>query len=94
MLSGIIETADGGYLLIGDHSADLYGSDSELVLIKLDVQREVVWEKVLDQQPHFMIRILAPTEGGYIIAASFFRSHGAAADILLIKTDLNGDVVN
>jgi hypothetical protein len=94
ILNGIIETADGGYLLVGDQSPDLYGGDSELVLIKLDAQRKVVWEKVLDQKPHFMIRTLAPTEGGYIIASSFFTSRGSSSDILLIKTDLNGDIVN
>lgn len=93
-LCGIIETEDEGYLLVGDRSRDLYSSDSDLVLIKLDSRREVVWEKVLDTKPHFMIRTLASTKGGYIIAASFFRSHGSPSDILLIKTDLNGDIEN
>ena len=90
-LSGLAETQDGGYLIIGERTQDFYHSNSELLLIKLDEQREILWEKTLDQKPHYMISTFLNLDEGCLVATSF-TYYGDTFDIMLIKTDIDGNV--
>jgi hypothetical protein len=90
ILSEVIETKDGGYLVVVDRTPDLYNSNSDLILIKLDAKREIVWETTLDYKPHYMIRGLLELEDGYVIATSFQNRAHDTFDIMLIKTNLKG----
>lgn len=92
MICGFLETKDGGYVLIGDRSQDLRRSDSQMVLIKLDKDREILWEKILDEKPHFMISSLLEIDEGYVIASSFFTRYTDQPDIILVKTDPEGAI--
>ncbi|MGD8456444.1 MAG: PQQ-binding-like beta-propeller repeat protein [Anaerolineales bacterium] len=91
MGSAICETKDGDYIIVFDRTADLYNSPSEVVLMKLDANGEVAWEKVVTSGQHFMIRsVLEHPDGGYLMAASSYE--GERADILVIKMDADGNV--
>ena len=90
-LSGLAETQDGGYLIVGERTQNFYHSNSELLLIKLDEQREILWEKTLDQKPHYMISTFLNLDEGCLVATSF-TYYGDTFDIMLIKTDIDGNV--
>jgi hypothetical protein len=92
MITRVVQTKDGGYVVIIDRTEDLYYTDSELVLVKLDAKREIVWESVLDQKPHYMIRGLFQVEDGYLVATSFQNRAYDTFDIMLVKTDMKGNV--
>jgi hypothetical protein len=92
MVTRVVKTKDGGYLAVIDRTDDLHNSPSELVLTKLDAKREVVWERVLDEKPHYMIRGLFELGDGYLVATSFQNRAHDSFDIMLVKTDPKGNV--
>jgi hypothetical protein len=92
MITRVVKTRDGGYLVVIDRTEDLYYSDSELVLVKLDAQREIVWERILDEKPHYMIRSLHELDDGYVVATSFQKRAHDTFDVMLVKTDMKGNV--
>jgi hypothetical protein len=89
--SAITETSKGSYIIAGDRTRDLYGSHTEMLLIKVDPNGQVEWAEVVMDSPHFMIQgLLEHQKEGYIIAATDY-SRGDA-EILVIKTDAKGRV--
>jgi hypothetical protein len=92
MITRVVISKNGGYLVIIDRTDDLYYSSSELVLVRLDVKGEIVWERVLDEKPHYMIRGLFELEDGYLVATSFQNRAQDTFDIMLVKTDMKGNV--
>ena len=92
MVCELIELSSGGLLLVVDRSANLYRSDSQLVLILLDNEKQIVWENSLNEQPHFMINGLLDVGDGFLTGTSFFPRNSDASDIMLIKTDLDGRI--
>jgi hypothetical protein len=90
ILSGLVETDDGGYLILEDRTANLYNSISDLTLLKLTKDHEIEWEIILDQGAHYMICDLLKVKTGYLAATSIVTFSPEEVRIMLIKTDLHG----
>ena len=87
------QTVDGGYIITG--STRSFGNgDRDYWLIKTDLQGNEKWNKTFGGGSTDMaLSVQQTTDGGYIITGSThsFRSN---QDVLLIKTDPNGNTVD
>jgi hypothetical protein len=87
----LAEAADGGYVLAGFTSSFGAGGD-DAYLLKLDLSGHVQWEKTYGGQWDERVAWVAPTsDGGYIITGWTKSSGMGSADVLLIKTDADGE---
>ena len=88
-LSGRVEeTEDEGFILI---SRD----DSSILLTKTNYSGNIEWEKSFDSESHHnygSVDVSQTADGGYIITSSS-KVSGWNDDIILIKTDSNGDTI-
>ncbi|MBN1155018.1 hypothetical protein JXB12_08900, partial [candidate division KSB1 bacterium] len=81
------QTLDGGYICTGG----MYRSDMDLFLIKTDENGIEQWSKIFDYSNSDKgYSVQQNPDGGYIIVGSAKRSL-TDDDVLLLKTDLNGD---
>jgi hypothetical protein len=95
-VSSIVATPDGGYLFVGSTSSYSVGgrNDYDIYMVKLDGNGNQQWMRTYggsdwDQASH----VALAHDGGYIIAGWTASSeYGAVArDVLLVKTDPQGD---
>ncbi|MBD3289012.1 choice-of-anchor D domain-containing protein [candidate division KSB1 bacterium] len=88
----ILETDDGGFLVIGSTTSTGAG-EFDVYLFKTDASGNVQWEKTYGGTNWEEGNSIQPTsDGGYIIAG-FTVSQGAGArDFYLIKTDATGNM--
>lgn len=94
---GVVQAADGGYVLAGvtSRSDILLGSD--IMLIKTDANGTVEWEKQLGEpgtehmETAWSLQLTA--DGGYIIAGSVCALETFSFEGLLMKTDAEGNQV-
>jgi len=84
------QTADGGYVLIGN--TDLHGAgSSDIWFEKVDSNGNMQWNNTFGGIGRDMVRIVRQVPGGYIIAGNT-ESYGAGdSDFWLVKTDTNGE---
>ncbi|MCC6011473.1 T9SS type A sorting domain-containing protein [Candidatus Caldipriscus sp.] len=84
------QTSDGGYILAG--TTIIGGSGNEALLIKTDAFGNIQWAKTYRGiNADFAYSVQQTFDGGYIVAGETY-SFGTGGDILLIKTDANGDI--
>jgi hypothetical protein len=89
----IQKTADGGYIIVGSTSSGGIGA-SNLYLIKIDVDGNLIWEKTFNDGNFDGIRSVKQTsDGGFIIVWSTDSQGSAGYDVLLMKTDNAGNLV-
>ena len=96
----ICHCKNGGYIITGDISCS-YTSWYDLSLIKLDENGNVLWSKYLkDNLPpssnknHDVGRSIIELDDESLIIAGYTDSYGAGqSDILLIKTNPNGNIL-
>jgi len=85
------QTSDGGYIVVGgtlSFGAGWY----DIFLIKTDAFGNVQWAKTYGEAgDDGAYSVRQTSDGGYIVAG-YTWSFGAGGDILLIKTDANGNV--
>lgn len=87
----IIETADGGYLIVGGISGE--GGQGDIFLIKLNSNGDMQWNKRYDTGVgEHGARVLAMANGGYLIAGGIGYDDGTV-DVLLLRVDGMGSVV-
>ena len=90
----IRETADGGYILAGTTSSyGLYAADSDVWLLKLDVNGNIVWQRLLGGTKGDSVSAVELTGDGGIVAAGSTSSFGASLDAWVLRLDSGGDVV-
>tara|TARA_R110002167_G_scaffold364286_1_gene585977 strand:+ start:451 stop:1698 length:1248 start_codon:yes stop_codon:yes gene_type:complete len=82
------QTTDGGYIISGGD--DL--SSGNITLIKTDLNGILEWSQVLPGEAEKEGKTRQTNDGGYISCASI--DFGSFSDIILIKTDNNGNQIS
>jgi hypothetical protein len=85
------QTSDGGYIVAGATTSFGAGGN-DILLIKTDAFGNVQWAKAYGGiNADFAYSVQQTSDGGYIVAGETY-SFGTGGDILLIKTDANGNL--
>lgn len=84
----LIETFDGGYLILGINYTFIC---NEILLIKLNQSGQFVWDKeyIFQSSPNLMYEVLQTQDSGFILVGE--RSNMYGQDIWIMKTDQYGD---
>jgi hypothetical protein len=91
LVYSVQQTSDGGYILAGGTTSFGVGG-GDIFLIKTDAFGNVQWAKTYGGPGYDEAFSVQETSGGGYIVAGITNSFGAGFDILLIKTDANGNV--
>ena len=87
------QTFDGGYIITGYHLWILEGS-SDVLLIKTDESGNEIWYNTLGGVSSQRGNSVQQTpDEGYIIAGITYSSNTISDDVLLLKTDQNGNEI-
>jgi hypothetical protein len=92
-LLDVTETADGGFLALGQANLDPSGHGGDAWLMKLDKSLAPQWNKTYDlggQQNDFR-RAVALPGGGYLLAGRYYDADGASS--LVVRINATGGVV-
>jgi len=88
----LIETAEGGYILIGTTFS--YGvGESDIWLIKIDSNGNIEWDRTLGGSGHEWGQHIFHTNDGYFIGARTNSFGAGQYDNWLVKTDENGNII-
>lgn len=86
------QTSDGGYIIAGGTAS--YGAGYwDVWLIKTDTSGDMIWDKTFgDIWTEKGYSIQPTSDGGYIITGYYDSYEGDWEDVLLMKTDVDGNV--
>ena len=85
------ESADGGYIVVGNTRPFGTIGESKIYLLKTDGSGGKVWVKTIGGGASaYGLSVYQTTDGGYIIAGKSERIGADDADIYLVKTDGDG----
>jgi hypothetical protein len=90
--SSVQQTSDGGYIVAGftySFGVDWYN----IFLIKTDANGNIIWAKAYggpDYHQDFSAQ--QTSDGGYIVAGRTYSSVVGSEEVLLVKTDANGNI--
>jgi hypothetical protein len=90
--SSVQQTSDGGYIVAGMTTS--FGAGNwDIFLIKTDANGNILWAKTYGgTYSEYASSVQQTSDGGYIVAGMTTSFGAGGRDILLIKTDANGDV--
>ncbi len=87
------QTSDGGYILAG-YTYPSSAGGLDIILIKTDANGNILWAKTYGGGNYDLASSVQQTsDGGYIIASTTNSFGAGGDDILLIKTDANGNII-
>jgi uncharacterized protein YuzE len=85
------QTSDGGYIVVGRENSFGFG---DILLIKTDTNGNIIWAKTYDYNyKDTATSVQQTSDGGYILAGYAITFWADRADIFLIKTDTNGNII-
>jgi hypothetical protein len=88
----LIELPDSNYLLVGT-TTNTITNDYDVVLAKIDTAGSLLWHKTYVHPDYDQAAKFKLTSDGKIIIIGRAESIGVYNDVLLIKTDLNGNLI-
>jgi hypothetical protein len=93
--SDVIETSDGGYLVVGGAQSRRSSSQNEILVMKINSSGDLQWvrwlgDTIYQDQAYSVKRT---SDGGYIVAGRTGSYGSGNADIFLMKLDSSGNVV-
>jgi hypothetical protein len=93
--SDVIETSDGGYLVVGGAQSRSSSSQNEILVMKINSSGTLQWvrwfgDTIYQDQAYSVKRT---SDGGYIVAGRTGSYGSGNADIFLMKLDGGGNVV-
>ena len=89
----VIQTSDGEYITLG-YATPFFGMDYDILLLKTNSNGKKLWSKTYggeSQEKAFSFKLTS--DGGYIIVGQKESTSTGDTDILLIKTDSNGNMI-
>jgi uncharacterized delta-60 repeat protein len=91
--SSVQQTSDGGYIVAGG-TWSFGAGRNDIFLIKTDANGNIIWAKTYGGTDDDIANSVQQTsDGGYIVAGGTYSFGAGSADIFLIKTDANGNVI-
>jgi len=81
-------TKDGGYIIVGWESQEIY-RQSDVLLIKIDSEGNIEWSKIYEEEDYQDGIIVHETDDGYIIGGNTGFEHQKA---MVIKVDRYGEI--
>jgi hypothetical protein len=82
------QTTDGGYIITGE----TIWEEPSIFLIKTDSNGNRIWEKIFEENRHdYANAIQQTTDDGYIIIGQTYINDSNGYDILLMRTDSDGN---
>ncbi|MHA2335261.1 MAG: hypothetical protein ACXAEU_24735, partial [Candidatus Hodarchaeales archaeon] len=89
----LIQTADGGYALVGITESFSHDHEADCWLVKTDARGQVEWTKTFGDPAWASANSLIQTvDGGYALAGSIGGYWNVPKDIWLVKMDASGQV--
>ena len=88
---GLTLTSDGGYLLVGRSNSFNDGTHDDIYLVKTDADGNFVWEKTFGGEGDDDGRAVVEVADGYVLVGTTIEPSTNKADIILLKTDLDGN---
>ena len=88
----VVQTSDGGYIIVGWIFPDEQDNQSDVLLIKTDSSGDTLWTKIIGGEDYDAGFCIGQTADGYVIAGQT-KPEGRPYDALLIKTNLSGEVL-
>jgi len=89
--NSVEQTSDGGYIITGSYQTA--SMESRLYLIKTDGYGDAIWSKTIEINDYAAGESVHETaDGGFIVTGLAIHST-TSHDVLLVKTDINGDTL-
>lgn len=88
--SGLVETADSGFVITGSSSI---GSNEDILLARFDKNGSLLWKKQFGGNLNDAGLAVAELPWGGFIISGHTLSWGVGGDVILVKTDANGDTL-
>ena len=87
------QTSDGGFL-VGGYTSSFGCSDGDFFILKLGSKGDISWGKTLGGGNYDRVNSLVQTsDGGFLLSGATESFGEGKRDVLLIKIDLNGNLV-
>ncbi|NIM51043.1 MAG: PQQ-binding-like beta-propeller repeat protein [Gemmatimonadales bacterium] len=88
---GVTESRDGGYLVPGTRTKDLFRSPEDISLTRIDENGELLWQQIFPTATHNMFGgVVERPDGSIVVAGSTLMGDGTF-DVFLIETDSEGN---
>lgn len=91
-LYDLVELPDSNYLVTGV-TTNTVTNDYDVFLAKIDTGGNIIWLKKYMHSDDDVINAMRLTPDGNVILLGYSFSSGTYSDVLLIKTDLNGNLL-
>jgi len=89
----IIQTSDGGYIVAGRTYSTVYPESGQAWVIKTDSDGDSLWTKKYGGNDEDIFFAAVETVDGYMFAGQTRSFNAVIIDVLVVRTDYNGNVI-